>query len=176
MGKIKIMLLLLFLGVTQIVAPQNISKKSNVYRAWISILGSPDQIQGYLYKADSSFVTLTLKNSFDFNNLQTIESNRIDQIKLRKKGIIGKGVWIGALVGFGVGATAGLIGGDDPEGFITFTKEEYALIYGVPISILGCGVGALVSSKKTTVKIGGDQQMYIAQLEKLKGYTLMLNQ
>ena len=121
MGKIKIMLLLLFLGVTQIVAPQNISKKSNVYRAWISILGSPDQIQGYLYKADSSFVTLTLKNSFDFNNLQTIESNRIDQIKLRKKGIIGKGVWIGALVGFGVGATAGLIGGDDPEGFITFT-------------------------------------------------------
>ncbi len=176
MGKIKIMLLLLCLGVIQTVAPQNISKKSNVYRAWISILGSSEQIQGYLYTADSSIVTLTLKNSFDLTNLQTIESNKIDQIKLRKKGIIGKGVWIGALVGVGVGATAGLIGGDDPEGFISFTKEENAIIYAVPTSILGCGVGALVSSKRIKVEVGGNQQMYMTQLDKLKGYSLMPNQ
>ena len=175
MRKIKIMLLLLFLGVTQLVAPQSISKKSNVYRAWISILGSPEPIQGYLYNADSSIVTLTLKNSFDLDHLQTIESTRIDQIKLRKKGVIGKGVWIGALVGFGVGVTAGLIGGDDPDGFISFTKEENAIIYGVPTSILGCGVGALVASKRTNLKIGGNQQMYISQLDKLKGYSLKPN-
>lgn len=85
-------------------------------------------------------------------------------------------MWIGALVGFGVGATAGLIGGDDPEGFISFTKEENAIIYAVPTSILGCGVGALVSSKKTNIKYGGNQQTYIAQLDKLKGYSLMINQ
>lgn len=147
-----------------------------MYSAWISVLGSPDQLQGYLYNADSSIVTLTMKNSFDLDHLQTIESNRIDQIKLRKKGIIGRGVWIGALVGLGVGVSAGLIHGDDPEGFITFTKEEYALIYGVPSSILGCGVGALISSKRTNVKIGGDQQMYFLQLDKLKGYSLKTNQ
>lgn len=176
MGKIKIMLLMLFLGTIQTVAPQSIPKKTNVYRAWISILGSPDPIQGYLYKADSSAVTLTFKNSFDLSNLQTIEPHRIDQIKLRKKGITGKGVWIGALVGFGVGATAGFLGGDDPEGFISFTKEENAIIYAVPTSILGCGVGALVSSKKTNIKFGGNQQTYIAQLDKLKGYSLMTNQ
>lgn len=176
MGKIKIMLLLLFLGVTDIVAPQSSSKKSNVYRAWISVLGSTDQLQGYLYNADSSVVTLTMKNSFDLDHLQTIESNRIDQIRLRKKGIIGRGVWIGALVGFGVGATVGLVGGDDPEGFISFTKEENAVIYAVPSSILGCGFGALVSSKRTNVKIGGDQQMYFLQLDKLKGYSLKTNQ
>ncbi|MEB8346488.1 hypothetical protein OO010_10545 [Flavobacteriaceae bacterium KMM 6898] len=176
MGKIKIMLLLLCLAVIQTVAPQSISKKSNVYRAWISILGSSDQIQGYLYTADSSFVTLTIKNSFDLTNLQTIEAIKIDQIKLRKKGIIGKGVWIGALIGAGVGATAGLIGGDDPEGFLSFTKEENAVIYAVPTSILGCGVGALVSSKRTKLEIGGNQNVYMTQLDRLKGYSLLPNQ
>ncbi len=82
--------------------------------------------------------------------------NEIKTITLIKKG---KGAWEGFLAGlasgFAGGFMVGLLSGDDPPGWFSFTAEEKGLILGVPLGVLGGLTGLIVG------KNSGSKDKYI---------------
>lgn len=50
----------------------------------------------------------------------------------------------GLLAGFITGAAIGFLSGDDPEGFMAFSAEDKALIFGVGLAVPSAVVGALI--------------------------------
>lgn len=95
------------------------------------------------------------------DNLKALSENQgflinqqVMQLQKEKehKGGFGRGAWIGALIGFGTGALAGFISGnDDPNTFLSFTAGEKALAFGIGGGAGGAiigGVIGLVTKKK----------------------------
>lgn len=63
-----------------------------------------------------------------------------------------RGLGLGAAVGFGLGATMGLVSGDDDPGLIAFSAEEKAAVLGVSFGVIGGLVGAVAGhSRKAEV-------------------------
>ena len=75
-------------------------------------------------------------------------------MKARRKGRIGRGVFIGALTGFAIGGLIGLIdGADPPDTFLAYTAEDKAIVLGLPLAVVGAGLGGLLGSIKVTIPL-----------------------
>jgi hypothetical protein len=62
---------------------------------------------------------------------KNIMYNNVAKLKLKRQGAGGRAALIGGAIGVGVGIIAGLIEGDDPEGYwLRFSAGDKAVVYG----------------------------------------------
>jgi len=99
--------------------------------------------------------------------------NDIETVKIRRKGRIGRGVLFGALGGFALGGIIGLASGDDDPNncFFCLSAGDKALLAGIPLSIVGAGLGALIGSLKVKIPINGNISNFNRNKSKLRKYT-----
>jgi len=169
---IKIIILSIVLIICTNSFAQNKSDKIKVYKAWVKLLDG-SKAKGVLYAADSSGVKLS--DGITSDNLNTLSAEKIKEIRIRKKGRVGKGVWIGALSGATFGAIMGIASGDDEAGWFSFSKEEKAAMNAIGLGTLGAGIGALVATGKKKIIINGDLNNYKIQLGLIQSYSLNPN-
>ena len=119
---------------------------------------------------DSSILVSSLKAS-QLDNFD-IPVNRIEEIRWREKGRVGRGIGAGAAVGFGLGFIVGFgTASGEPSDFLYISPGEQGLIFGILGGLIGGVVGGIVSAFDTKVSIGGSQSEYERQKEKLKQLT-----
>ena len=145
---------------------QNNSKTIQIHKVWVnSIDGS--KTKGVLYSADEQSIKISKNNSLSNSNLIVIDFEKIDIIKIRRKGKIGKGAWIGAASGAGFGVAIGMAT-DSGE-----LKSVVATVSGLFFGIVGTGVGAIVGSNKKKIQINGDSELYLSNLSFLRSTSLL---
>jgi hypothetical protein len=156
---------------------QNSQNKIKAHKVWVTPMDGSKVIKGILYAADKDEVRLIDNNSFDISNLTIVKAQNIAQLKIRRKGKVGKGVWVGAATGFVVGGIIGFASGDDDpdQWFWSSTAEEKALGNGILLAIVGTGIGPLIASKKNKITIDGNKPRYESKLETIQSYALMRN-
>jgi len=156
--------LITFLGILLVFSvslnAQNKKGKIKVHKAWVKLMDGT-KVKGVLYAADSSGVKIS--SDIPTNNLNTISVNEIQEIRIRKKGKVGKGVWIGATLG----AIIGLASGDD-DGYLG-SKAATAIYMGV----IGAGVGALAGTSKKKIVVNGNAATYKNYLSLIQSYALV---
>ncbi|HEY9170570.1 MAG TPA: hypothetical protein VIN72_13840 [Lutibacter sp.] len=172
MIKIKIFFVI-FLCSGHLIIGQNTKGNIKVHKVWISMVNSSQIIKGNLYAVDESAIKIIDNESFDLSNLQLISPMQIEKIKIRRKGKVGKGVWIGGLTGLGIGVVSGLVSKDESDSWFGFSPEEKAVINAIFLAPLGVGVGALIASKREVIIINGDVESYKRQMEILRSYSLV---
>ena len=154
--------LITFLGILLVFSvslnAQNKKGKIKVHRAWVKLMDGTE-VKGVLYAADSSGVKIS--SDISTNNINTISVNKIQEIRIRKKGKVGKGVLIGATLG----AIIGLASGDD-----RYSKADGAIVWGV----IGAGVGALAGTSKKKIVVNGNAATYNNYLSLIQSYALIL--
>jgi len=146
---------------------QNTSKKIKIHKVWIT-MQDDSKIKGALYSADNESIKISKNNSFDVSNLTTIDVQNIDVIKIRRKGKIGRGAWIGAASGVGFGVVLGLVSENDEWEGVVATGAGF--FFGV----IGTGVGAGVGASKKKIQINGDIETYKNNLAIIQSYSLVL--
>ncbi|MEE4177764.1 MAG: hypothetical protein V2I46_09660 [Bacteroides sp.] len=142
------------------------AQKVKTYKAWVTFTDDI-RIRGTFYSAETDGLILM---GDDLNEIR-IDPKTVKTISFRRKGSVGKGVWIGALSGAAVGAIAGYASGDDEPGWFSSTAEEKAAGGAIFLSFPGAGIGALFGSKRTIYPINGDYQTYSGLLAELKKYS-----
>ena len=145
---------------------QNNSKKIQIHKVWVKTMDGI-KTTGVLYSADEQSIKISKNNSFSNSNLIVIESEKIDFIKIRRKGKVGKGAWIGAASGAGFGVAIGMAT-DSGE-----LKSVVATVSGLFFGIVGTGVGAIVGSNKKKIQINGDSELYLSNLSFLQSASLL---
>ncbi len=161
---------------------QNTPNKIREYKIWITKINQT-KVKGILYFADEKGINIYTNKAHNDSNMRCVEAKNIDEIKIRRRGKIGTGLWVGALSGFAVGGLVGLASGDSPDKtvdtgwFGTYTNEgtssgTKAMVTGVISIILGAGIGAIIASKKYNISINGNFETYKNQLNKIKSYSL----
>ena len=143
------------------------SQKVKTYKAWVTFTDDI-RIRGTFYSAETDGLMLIGE---DLNEIR-IDPKKVKTISLRRKGSVGKGVWIGALSGAVVGAIAGYASGDDEPGWFSSTAEEKAAGGAIFLSFPGAGIGALIGSARTVFAINGNYQTYLTRLPELEKYAL----
>ena len=145
---------------------QNNSKTIQIHKVWVNSMDG-SKTKGVLYSADEQSIKISKNNSFSNSNLIVVDSEKIDVIKIRRKGKIGKGAWIGAASGAGFGVALGLAAdNDDWEGVV-------ATASGLFFGIIGTGVGAAVGTIKKKIQINGNSELYINNLSYLQSISLV---
>ena len=147
--------------------------KKQPYKVWVKPMDQSKTIKGYLGNVnDSSIVVL---QHYTRGN-QTIPAQRIRLIQLRKKGRVGKGTLIGALIGGTFGAAIYSTQSDVTLGnnsnFTIWTKGQQIFFGSVFFGTTGAVLGSLISSFKINVPIGGKQSTYETQQKMLEKYQL----
>ena len=103
--------------------------KPKIYKTNILTYGKSKFIKGYLVNLSdsgvalsSSPVPLNLEKNGDLFSVYNYDQLR--QVTVRRKASTVRGLGYGALIGFGIGAIAGLASGDDPSGWFAYTAEQ----------------------------------------------------
>ncbi len=154
---------------------QDTTKKTKIYRTWISTNSEPFKVKGSLYKVNDSSIFVS-----SFLRLQDYPANRdqllvelylenINTIKIRRMNRIGRGAWIGAISGFVVG---GFIGYQTEFDYFLH-RHEMVFLGGVPLSIVGAGVGALIGSNKIIIPINGNANNFNKNKKELRKYSII---
>jgi hypothetical protein len=166
---------ILIANISQAQEAQDLTKgyqfqKDYAYKTWISNNQDQSKLKGFLYEKNDSSIIIRegFKNFKDINpqeftyddmmNLpleySSIPFSNIDVMKARRKGRVGRGVFIGALTGLAIGGLIGVISGDDPpDTYMALTAGEKALMLGMPMAAIGAGVGGLLGSFKVTIPL-----------------------
>ena len=95
----------------------------------------------------------------------------IDQIKLRRKGSVGKGILIGAGAGFFLGGLLGLAGIPDYGIFESLPPEQNALTGGILFSIPGMIIGGIAGSFRIKIPINKNQFQYEKHKKVIASYS-----
>lgn len=150
-----------------------IGQKSKPYKVWIDQMDNSRVIKGFLYSADDKSVKISkIAKATDSSSLLIVDAERINQIKLRRKGKIGRGAGIGAASGALLGGILGLADGDDEPGWFSATKEEKAVGGGILLFIPGAAIGAGIGAIKMKIVIQGNMENYSMNLDKLQACAL----
>jgi small nuclear ribonucleoprotein (snRNP)-like protein len=145
---------------------QNNSKTIQIHKVWVKTIDG-SKTKGVLYTADEQSIKISKNISFSNSNLIVIDSEKIDFIKIRRKGKIGKGARIGAASGAGFGVAIGMTT-DSGE-----VKSVVAIASGLFFGIIGTGVGAAVGSIKKKIEINGNSELYLNNLSFLQSISLV---
>ena len=152
------------------------AQKSKPYKVWIDQMDNSEVIKGFLYSADDHSVQISkIAKGTDSASLLIVDAKRIKQIKLRRKGKIGRGAGIGAASGVLLGGILGLADGDDEPGWFSATKEEKAVGGGILLFIPGAAIGAGIGAIKMKIVIQGNMENYSMNLDKLRACALNSN-
>lgn len=155
--------------------PNNLKSK---YKCWIyyDSTSAYSNLKGIIHSvADSGiiFATSISGNTFkeDDRQLRYLEISNIEKIKIRKKGNVGRGILIGAGVGFLVGGLIGYASGDDNPGWFSMTAEAKAVALGTALSIPGMLIGGIAGATRITIPISRKQNRYKMQQAEIRSYT-----
>ena len=156
---------------------QKSTKKLKVYMARISTKEQEKPIKGVLEEIrDSSVVVSTAKERV------RIPASAIQEIKIKRKGAVGRGALAGGLTGLGLGLMIGFASGDDecdPNAWciLPMTAEEKAMGAGVFLGICGAATGIIIGSvsKAEKISINGNQGTFKKNLEVMKKYAIQNN-
>ncbi len=150
-----------------------IAQKRKPHKVWIKQMDNSTVIKGFLYSADDDSVKISKTIAgIDSTSVIRVDAERINLIKLRRKGRIGRGIGIGAASGALLGGILGLADGDDEPGWFSATKEEKAVGGGVLLFIPGAAVGAGVGAIKKKIVIEGNMENYRKKIVELRTYSL----
>lgn len=127
----------------------------------------------FAFKVQKAFIKSVLDSDIVFNiseqgnsftkrnKVLTLQNvTNIEQLKIRRKGSVGKGMLIGAGIGFFVGGVLGLAHIPDYGILVTLSAEENAAAGGVVFSIPGLVIGGLIGSLRVKIPIHKNQQQY----------------
>ena len=81
---------------------KNSSKKAKIYKVWVTTMDG-SKTKGLLYAADEQAIKIAKNRSSSSSDLIVIDGEKIDLIKIRRRGKIGRSTWIGAAAGVGAG-------------------------------------------------------------------------
>jgi hypothetical protein len=155
-------------------AQDSVTNKSRTYQAVVVTMKNV-RAGGYLSNlADSAACLATYPVHLQLRGLEDVAGQRfrysdIQQITLKRKGRVGRGILAGVIIGTIVGGIAGLIaGGDsgDSQHWVLFTPAEAALAGAAGGCVTGAALGAIISAlAKDKFMIGGSKQKYQAMRE-----------
>ena len=151
-------------------------EKIKIYKTWVTLNTSGDLFKGVLYEVNDS--SITLSNSYaiiDYveNNYKTMtfQVSNIKEIKTRKKKIAARGIWIGAVSGFGAAMIWGYTSHGGSLSPADATLE--GLSWAFPTAAVGAGVGAIIESLvRLRIPIHGSMNKYNSHKKKLKRRSL----
>ncbi|MFZ9004221.1 MAG: hypothetical protein ACO20F_10135 [Robiginitalea sp.] len=148
------------------------AQKIKAYKARVTLIDE-SKVKGVLYTANEEGLVIMDVNLVD--SVSFLDSRNIKILKVRKKGSIGRGAWIGALSGAALGAIIGFADGNDPPDCIILcaTAEEKALIGAVTLAVPGTGVGALIGSASKKFYVHGEKGTYLSVLPEIKKYAFI---
>ena len=146
---------------------QNSSKKAKIYKVWVTTMDG-SKTKGLLYAADEQAIKIAKNRSSSSSDLIVIDGEKIDLIKIRRRGKIGRSTWIGAAAGVGAGVIFGLAV-DDGEGYGGIVTSASGLFFG----LIGTGVGAGVGTIKKKIRISGNSELYRSNLSFLQSISLV---
>ena len=146
-------------------------EKDEIYNIWVTKLDKSSKSKGYLFDTKDSLITI-LKYSA-VGGYQNIAVSNIDEIKLRRKGVITKSALYGTLAGISIGVIIGYASGDFDAGIFSISAHEKATYLGILLSLPGAIIGSIVGRRMNVkIPIRGNQKTYDAQREKLKRYQM----
>ena len=131
------------------------------------------RVRGYFIKADNNGVTVDVSKRFEEDGLVVIAAEDIVKIKLRRKASITRGALTGLAIGTAVGGLAGYAAGDDSGGFVSFSKEEKAVILGTAFGFFGTVIGTVIGTSRKKFYIYGSNDNYRKELPILQQYNLL---
>lgn len=134
------------------------------------------RVRGYLVKVDDDGVTVDVSKRFEEDGLVVIAAADIAKIKLSRKGAVTRGALRGLAAGGALGAIAGYIDGDDNSGFISFTKEEKAVVLGTFFGLCGTVIGAIIGTNRKHFHIYGFIDEFRKYYPELQQYDLFPDQ
>ena len=161
-----LMIFAFFFSISIALQAQNTSNKIKPHKIWITQLDG-SKVSGILYAADEGFVKIAQNNSLDVSNLTSINSEQIDFVKIRRKGKIGRGAWIGGVSGASFGVILGLATVDDGWEGLVATGE------GIFFGAIGTGIGAGIGAIKKKIQINGNIEVYKSHLLEIQSYSLV---
>jgi small nuclear ribonucleoprotein (snRNP)-like protein len=146
---------------------QNSAKTTKVYKVWVTKMDG-SKTKGVLYSADEQSIKIAKNKSFSSSDLIVIDGEKIDLIKIRRRGKIGRSTWIGAASGVGFGVLFGLAV-DEGDGYGGLVTSATGLFFG----IVGTGVGAGVGTIKKRIRISGNSEIFSSNLAYLQSISLL---
>ncbi len=143
---------------------KQIKKSKDHYKTWVTSIDNSPNIKGYLSEVGDSLIIISDGLNYE---RQTIDINNIKKIKFRKKGSVGRGMLIGALMGVFTGGISGYADGDDKKGFFR-SREDKALMSGVALMVPGAIIGGIIGSVKIKIPFNGNAMKQRDELLKYK--------
>ena len=145
--------------------------KSNnlLYQTWVKVNKIQVEETGYLYAVKPNSLEILKSKDLDFENpgvqeILDIPYRDISQLKIRKKGAVGKGAAKGALIGLGVGIIGGLLLKVSERSKGLSVSGTWGGAYIVSTSIvlvpLGALVGLAIGSSKRKIPIKTNPQYF----------------
>jgi len=158
--------IILILSFHSIIAqtPEQMMKKKS-YRTWVTPIDGSSKIKGYLSEIGDS---LTIISDYPNYERQHIYINDVKEVKFRKDGKIGWGIFQGALTGLIIGGIIGFSEGSDTRGFIRLTAAEKATFYGTTLAIPGAIIGGIIGAAKIKIPITNNTKNPKAKLKRYK--------
>lgn len=145
------------------------SQKKRNYKAWVT-LTDESKVKGILYSVNEEGILVMDEGLLD--TVAFLNSTEINILRLRKKGNIGKGAWIGAASGAIIGGIIGFADGDDTPGILSMKAEEKALAAGVGLAVPGTGVGIIIGSVRKKYDLKGNPKTYQNLVSELREYAM----
>ncbi|WP_374958666.1 hypothetical protein [Gilvibacter sp.] len=150
-------------------------QKLNIYKVVVKKMDGT-RVRGYLVKVDDDGVTIDTSKRLEKVGLVVIAAADIAKIKLSRKGAVTRGALRGLAAGGALGAIAGYIDGDDNSGFISFTKEEKAVVLGTFFGLCGTVIGAIIGTNRKHFHIYGFIDEFRKYYPELQQYDLFHDQ
>jgi hypothetical protein len=152
---------------------QKETKNIKIYKVWVKLTDGTKQ-KGFLYAIDAKSLQIIGNLPLEKESeIVIINAKDVSQIKINRKGKMGISILIGGLSGIALGGVLGLVDGDDPPGWFSFTKEEKALSSAIIFGVLGTSIGALVGTGKEKFEIQGDEAIFKLNHKALIKYALL---
>lgn len=151
-------------------AQENSKKNIKIYESFVYSDNKPNILKGVLYEIkDSSIIVSNSKLKKDYSTgnfkLAEISFNNINLVKTRRINNAKRGVWIGAVTGFGV--AIGMAGVAAPGS----TFGEAAGFLSIPITAIGAGIGALAGSHLNKIPINSSLENFNRNRSRLQKYS-----
>ena len=184
MKKCTIILLLVAAGVWQLRAQDSLFVASPPSKDYITTIKLEDPRKFPLHVTiveirDSSLILSPLITKKDFSPsmfpLTEVTVFDIESIKIHRPNRIIRGALNGVIIGFAIGAIAGLADGSDPqEEWFSMTAGQKAVLGGIAMGVFGGAAGALVGPMlSVNFPINGSLDVFRRKKPNMVRYQLM---